>query len=73
MGFLLGLIPLMIFTVPLVGFPRQMSAAVEVSRAKEEMGIRYSTSHSRDNISLITSKIQTPNSSKQSDHLLIKV
>ena len=48
MGFLLGLIPLIIVTVPLVGFPRQMSAAVEVSRAKEEMGIRYSTSHSRE-------------------------
>ena len=42
LGFLLGLIPLILLTIPLVGFPRQMPAALEISRTKEEMGIRYS-------------------------------
>ena len=33
-------IPLVIVTIPLLGFPRQMPAAIDVIRIKEKMGIK---------------------------------
>ena len=39
-GFVVGLVPLALVTVPLAGFPRRMPAAEEVTRVKQSMGIR---------------------------------
>ena len=40
----------MIVTIPLVGFPRQMPAAIEVLRIKERMGIKTGTPKNNKNL-----------------------